>query len=417
MPVDGASVAVIRITVGAVLAASMIRLAWLGRLESLYAAPTNHLRYPGLEWIPVPTPGGVVALAAAVGIAGVALAFGWRTRVSAVVAAVGFFWFETIEVTTYLNHYWFLTLMTVLLALIPAGAVWSLDAHAGRTARHVPAGAVWLLRAQVLVVYTFAGVAKLHPDWLVEALPLSLWLPARAGLPVLGPLIDLPGAALVASWAGAVFDLTVGWLLMWGRTRRVAFVGVVAFHLITWALFPIIGVFPLVMISSATVFFEPHWPRRTPTPVPATESSSGQTVTWVLVVWVLVQVALPLRHLVHEGDARWTGEGYRFAWNVMAMEKAGHVVFRVEADDVVIRVDGAELFTPSQLRVARTEPALILQMAHAVAASVPGPDRRVFAEAVVSVNGRPATVLIDPTVDLASIPLDTSVAAYTLPPP
>ena len=47
------------------------------------------------------------------------------------------------------------------------------------------------------------------------------------------------------------------------------------------------------------------------------------------VAWVVVQLALPLRHLAYPGDHRWTGEGYRFAWNVLLVEKAGSVTFLV----------------------------------------------------------------------------------------
>ena len=122
-------------------------------------------------------------------------------------------------------------------------------------------GWVWLFRFQVGVVYAFAGLAKLQPDWLVRALPLELWLPARADVPVLGRLVGFEVTPHGFAIAGAAFDCLIVPLLLWRRTRFPAWLVLVAFHLCTWALFPI-GVFPWLMIGASTVFFEPDWPRR-----------------------------------------------------------------------------------------------------------------------------------------------------------
>ena len=115
--------------------------------------------------------------------------------------------------------------------------------------------------AQLGLVYVFAGLAKLNDDWLFHALPLGLWLPAHTGLPLVGPFLDVAVVAFAASWAGALFDLTiVGWL-SWSRTRPFAYAAVVVFHGITAVLFPI-GMFPWIMIASTLIFFGYDWPDR-----------------------------------------------------------------------------------------------------------------------------------------------------------
>ena len=59
---------------------------------------------------------------------------------------------------------------------------------------------------------------------------------------MVGPLLGEVWAAYAFSWAGAFFDLTiVGWLI-WRRTRPMAYLVLVAFHLMTYLLFPQIGV-------------------------------------------------------------------------------------------------------------------------------------------------------------------------------
>ena len=54
-----------------------------------------------------------------------------------------------------------------------------------------------------------AGIAKLGSDWLIHAQPLKIWLARHADLPGIGPILDEPWLAHVASWAGAGFDLLV----------------------------------------------------------------------------------------------------------------------------------------------------------------------------------------------------------------
>jgi hypothetical protein len=407
---------------GAVGAISVARLAWTGWLDTLYALPTHHLAYPGLGWIPVPSPAGVRWLAALAGLAAVAFALGWRHRPAGAVFFLSFTWLELIEATTYLNHYWFLSSIVLLLTLLPANAAWSLDARAGRAGGYFPAWGIWALRAQVMCVYFFAGVAKLHADWLLEGLPLRLWLPSRSSLPAVGGLLELPAVAVAASWAGAVFDLTVGPLLLWKRSRPWAFAALVGFHTITGLLLPSLGVFPFVMTVAATVFFEPGWPRwwvRTAVraPVPARTRRSW-ALPAVAAVWIAFQWALPLRQLTIPGDARWTGEGYRFSWNVVATEKSGSLVLWATDPRSGERspIDPARYFTPQQLRVAVVEPDLILQLAHVIEGEIsrPGYTPLLTADSWVSFNGRPPRRLLDPSVDLAALPIGTPASDYVL---
>ncbi len=50
----------------------------------------------------------------------------------------------------------------------------------------------------------------------------------------------------------------------------------------------------------------------------------------VLVAWLGLQFLLPLRGLVIGDQPRWDGVGYRFAWNVVATDKTGSLVFEVD---------------------------------------------------------------------------------------
>lgn len=424
--VDGASIAVVRIGVGLVAAISVLRLWLNGWLESLIIAPPNHLAYPGLEWVPVPPPDVMRLLAFAAFVSALCLAVGLYTRLSGAILLGSFGWLETVEATTYLNHYWLMASLVLLLTILPSGAACSFDARR-HTSATVPRYAVWALRTQVVVVYFFAGVAKLHEDWLVDGLPLAIWLPSRSDLPLIGPILELPATALLASWAGAAFDLSVGFLLLLAVTRRYAYVALLMFHVATVVLLPSIGLFPVIMTIAATVFFAPDWPRRLlerfrrKSVSRAVPQPAGRTPGWAAMTlagaWIVLQVLLPLRHLASPGDARWTGSGYRLAWNVVAVEKHASVAFWVESTDGRFLADPRQWFTPHQLRVAASEPDLVMQMAQIVGSSYGGVDETsVYADVWVSFNGRRSQALIDPTVDLYS-ELAPSPSQITLAPP
>ena len=261
VPADSA--VAFRVLFGLVAAYGSLRFLAKGWVDALYLAPANHLTYAGFEWVrPLPAPWmhlhvGLLALL------GLCIAAGYRYRLAAVAFVVGFAYVELIDAALYLNHYWYVTLAAGALAVLPLHRHCSLDARAGRVAASatVPACVLWVLRGQIAVVYLFAGIAKLNGDWLFEALPLRLWLADNADLALIGPLLAMPPVAYAASWAGAVFDCTIVAWLAWRRSRPLAYVAVIGFHVLTGMLFQI-GIFPVVMIGATLVFFAPDWPRR-----------------------------------------------------------------------------------------------------------------------------------------------------------
>ena len=67
---------------------------------------------------------------------------------------------------------------------------------------------------------------------MLNAAPLRIWLPQHAELPLIGTLLDELWVAYALSWAGAAFDLSVVAWLLWGRSRPIAFVVLIVFHLL-----------------------------------------------------------------------------------------------------------------------------------------------------------------------------------------
>ena len=260
-PVDGSSSAVFRIAFGLVALTAVIRFFAYDWIDQLYVEPAHHFSYVGFEWVRAwPAPWMHLHFAV-LAVLALAITLGWRYRASALLFTLGFTYIELIDKTTYLNHYYFISLAGLLLCILPTHRAWSLDAGRLRSDGVVPRWTVWALRSQVAVLYAFAGLAKLNPDWLLNAAPLRIWLPQHAGLPQIGPLLDELWVAYALSWAGAAFYLSVVAWMLWGRSRPIAFVVLIVFHLLTGQLF-MMGVFPWMMIAAALIFFAPDWPRR-----------------------------------------------------------------------------------------------------------------------------------------------------------
>ncbi|MFT6399940.1 MAG: hypothetical protein ACJAYU_004710 [Bradymonadia bacterium] len=404
-PLDAAGLGVFRILFGVTMLFSTVRFVANGWVETLLIEPAFHFSYFGFRWVALPEGAWVYGLFALMAVSAVLLALGVISRASALVYFLAFTWVELGEKALYLNHYYLVSLLALLLAFLPCDRAYALR-PAGRE-RTVPAWTYGLLRTQIGLVYFFAGLAKLNTDWLSRGEPLATWLFGLSSLPMMGPLLALPSTAIAMSWAGMLYDLTIWIGLSYRPTRRIAFVTVIAFHLTVGALFPI-GVFPWVMIGAATVFFDPCWPRRflgsgDRRPVPAASALPARPRLWpaLCVLWLAVQFLLPVRHTLYPGNSNWTGEGFRFAWRVMLVEKTGQIEFRVVESGREHTVYPCDELAPFQCRVLPWEPDMILEYAHHIA-ETSEPETAVYADAWVSWNGRPSARLLDPEIDLAS---------------
>lgn len=406
--VDIASLAAFRIVFGAVMFLGIVRFLASGWIETMYGEPSFFFKYPGFEWVePWPVWGmylhyGVLAALA------LAIAAGAWHRIVTPLFVLGFAYTQLIDVTNYLNHHYLVVLLGGLLCVLPAHRAWSVDAwrRPELRAATVPAWMIWLLRFQVGVVYVFAGLAKAQPDWLLHAQPLNGWLAARTDTPWIGPWLDERWVAYAASWAGFLFDTTIVLWLSWRRTRLAAFAVLIGFHAVTGYFFNI-GMFPLIMTTSALIFFSPSWPRRfVKTAAPIDGPVAAPSPRWlpVVAIYVAIQVLVPLRHHAMPGDVLWNEHGMRFAWHVMVREKHGAVTFVVELrDGRRLEVPPGHYLTPRQEREMAGQPDLIEQLARRIAADMRAAghgDVAVHAETSVSLNGRPPIPLIDPGADL-----------------
>ena len=420
-PVDITALAAFRILFGTMMALGMARFLAKGWVRELYVAPAYHFTYAGFEWVrPLPD-FWMHAHFVLLMLLAACIALGFRYRVCVVLFFLGFTYVELIDQANYLNHYYFISLISGLMIFLPAHQAWSVDARRNPELRAttVPAWTLNLLRFQVSIVYFFAGLAKVNADWLLHAQPLRLWLAARSDLPIVGPWLNELWVACTASWCGAIFDLTIPFLLLHRRTRAPAYVAVIVFHLTTWLLFNI-GMFPWIMMIAALVMFPPDWPRTLASrvvkrlgKVSSFDSSPGTEVArlprWgmaLLAAYVVLQLSLPLRPYLISQSAAWTGRGFNLAWQVMIVEKTGFVEFLAvdSASGQRHRISTKEYLTPRQEMMMAQDPQLIRAFAQHLSQDLKRrgqPNVQINVNAYASLNGRPSQPMINPAVDLA----------------
>ena len=374
----------------------------------------------GFGWVKPLGETGTYALFVLMATAAICIAIGLFYRISAILFFLAFTYVELLDKTTYLNHYYLVSIIAFLLILVPAGSYFSVDAwrKPNNKVTYVPAWCINIFKLQLVLVYFFAGVSKLTYDWLIAAMPLKIWLPASSHLWLIGDLLTKAWVAYAFSWFGMLFDLLIGFFLLSKRWCKPAYLLVVVFHLFTGWFFKI-GMFPYIMIAITLVFFPAKAHLRVFGWVGLSTSegarrrvykvspSVSSILAGILVLHFAFQLILPFRFMLYPGKLNWTEEGYRFSWRVMLMEKGGTAFFHVNdpATGRSTEIINSQYLTPFQETQMATQPDMILQYAHFLADVYQKKGIRnpvVTAESYVTLNGSGSRLYVDTAVNLAA---------------
>jgi len=395
-----------------------LRFLALDWVDDHYIRPMFHFRYFGFSWVPVFPAWALYAIHFGMLLSALLFISGYRFRLAALGLFLGFTYTELIDLTYYLNHYYFVSLACLLFCLAPIPG----KTAENQTVGMVPAWTILMFKVLLTIVYVYAGLAKINSDWLLEALPLKIWLPAADKIPVIGQILAAPPTAYFFSWCGMLYDCLIVFFLTRQTTRPFAYITVLFFHLITGILFQI-GVFPAVMMAATLIFFSDDFHERILKKLKSfspdflfdfKQNLSYKPLVFenltlgCLGLFFLFQILFPCRYLLYPGNLFWTEEGYRFSWRVMLMEKAGTAQFFVK-DGVSGReglVNNGDFLNQHQEKQMAMQPDMILQYAHFLGdyyqkKGVKKP--KVRAEVYVTLNGKPSRLLIDDTLDLMKV--------------
>jgi hypothetical protein len=421
---DPSPLAVFRIGFGLMMLFSIVRFWNKGWIEKIYIEPSFHFKYYGFEWINS-IGEGVYILFILCALSACFITLGFKYRPAIITFFLSFTYIELLEKTVYLNHYYFICVLSFLLIFLPLNSSFSLDNFISKTKSiSVPRWTIDSIKLMLCIVYIYAGLAKINSDWLLQALPLKIWLPSKYDLPIIGEtFMQENWVHFAMSWGGMLYDLLIPFLLLYKRTRTFAFLLVVFFHVFTRVLFPI-GVFPYIMIISALIFFDAKFHKRiinilkiiidpirkklSHINIQNVKFNSNKKIIWVLTIFFILQLTIPLRHLSYNGNIMWHEQGYRFSWRVMLMEKLGYTTFKIvdKDENQFFYVQNEDFLTSYQEKQMSFQPDFILEYAHFLGKHFKNQgydDIAVYADSYVSLNGRRNQRYIDPEIDLLEI--------------
>ncbi|NNK40741.1 MAG: HTTM domain-containing protein [Winogradskyella sp.] len=413
--IDNSPLIVFRVFFGFLCFLESVGAVVTGWVKRTLIDPEFTFTFIGFEWLQ-PLPGDwMYAYYIVMGLFGLMIMIGYKYRFSAFMFAI--MWTATylMQKSAYNNHYYLLCLLSFIMVALPANRYASIDVLINPKLKKLsmPSWCRWVFIIQLFIIYTYASIAKIYPDWLNGSVT-ELLMKARADYPIIGDLLQEKAIHYCIAYGGILFDGLIIPLLLYKPTRKVAFIVSIFFHLFNSVVFQI-GIFPYLSLAFSVFFFEPKtiqsiFLRSKPLYTHSTinRPQNASIITVALGLYFLIQLALPLRHNFIEDDVLWTEEGHRLSWRMMLRTRSGTTSFKVidKANNAVIPIDLNQYLTAKQKHNVTTKPDFMWQFAQFLKKefATKNKDVEIYVTAYVGINGRPLRPFVDASVDLAVEP-------------
>lgn len=414
--IDNSPLVVFRIFFGFLVACESFGAILTGWVKRILIDPEVTFSFIGFEWLK-PLPGfGMYFYFIAMGVFGLAIMLGYRYRIAIISYTILWAGVYFMQKTAYNNHYYLLLLISFLLIFLPANSYASLDVRQNRIKEEntMPYWISLLFIIQVAIVYVFASIAKFYPDWLDGTFTRNL-LADSTNVITLKKLFLQKWFYLFIAYMGIIFDLLIVPLLLFKKTRMLALLASLTFHLFN-AIFLEIGIFPFFALTFALFFYEPETIRsvflRRKTSIETDNGHSnyyGKKIVYFLIIpYLIIQLLLPLRHHFIEGDVLWTEEGHRLSWRMMLRERNGFIHIRIKdlKTGEESLYDYRKNLTDKQIQNLATKPDFIWQYCQYIKEEFNGKDIAIFINCKNSINRKEYKTLIDPKFDMAKAKWD-----------
>ena len=410
--VDNSPLVVFRFFFGLLIAAECIGAIFTGWVSETFVEPRFTFTVIGFEWLQPLAGNGMYYYFLVMGLLGLLISLGLFYRASTFAFTGMWAIVYIMQKSHYNNHYYLLILLGAIMFLLPAHKSKSLDVKWGLTIPSQTCQRIchWFFILQILIVYCYASIHKMNPDWMAGK-PLDGWFSHKAHFWLIGPLLTQDWMPLLIAWGGIIYDGSIVFLLLFKRTRSLGFILSIIFNLFNSAVFQI-GIFPYLMILLSVFFYPPETIRRVffrkKTKVYPVQKKLPIGWFSLFVVYFVCQLLFPLRHHLYDGQPSWTEEGHRLAWRMMLRSKSGSTRFEVK-DKGTGETESVRLkdhLIQNQISSLKGKPDMIWQFAQYLKKEKEkeGKDVAVYVNTNISLNGHRSKPLIDPNVDLASVP-------------
>ena len=414
--IDNSPLIVFRIFFGFLVACESFGAILTGWVKRVLIDPQVTFSFIGFEWLK-PLPGfGMYFYFIAMGVFGLAIMLGYRYRIAIISYTILWAGAYFMQKTAYNNHYYLLLLISFLMIFLPSNSYASLDVRQNRIKEEntMPYWISLLFIIQVAIVYVFASIAKFYPDWLDGTFTRNL-LADSTNVIALKKLFLQKWFYLFIAYMGIIFDLLIVPLLLFKKTRMLALLASLTFHLFN-AIFLEIGIFPFFALTFVLFFYEPETIRsvflRKKTSIETENGHSnyyGKKIVYFLIIpYLIIQLLLPLRHHFIEGDVLWTEEGHRLSWRMMLRERNGFIHIRIKdlKTGEESLYDYRKNLTDKQIQNLATKPDFIWQYCQYIKKEFKGKEIAIFIDCKNSINRKEYKILIDPKFDMAKAKWD-----------
>ena len=368
--IDNSALIVFRIIFGLLLFLEAIGAIFTGWVKRTLVDPEFTFSFIGFEWLQ-PLPGNwMYAFYVVMGIFGFMVMIGYKYRLS--IIAYTLMWSATyfMQKSSYNNHYYLLIILCAIMALQPAHKYMSVDAKQNPSivSYSMPNWSRWILIIQMWIVYTYASIAKMYPDWIDTTVP-ELLMKSKQHYYLIGEWLQNTWVHYGVAYGGILFDGLIIPLLLFKPTRKFAFFASVFFHLFNSFVFQV-GIFPYMSLGFCVFFFAPETIRNIflkKKPLYIEDEiiipNYKKPLITVLALHFAVQIALPLRHWFLKDNVLWTEEGHKLSWRMMLRSRDGTATYRVVDKETkqttIIKLD--EYLSTKQKRLVKSRPDFIWQ--------------------------------------------------------
>ena len=407
--IDNSGLVIFRILLGLLIVAESFGAILLGWVEAIFIQSKFTFNFIGFDFLQFLHGEKMYAYFFIMGIFGLLITLGLFYRFAMLVFT--FMWTAVylIQKESFNNHYYFLILICIIMIFLPANGKLSLDAKFFPKIRQskIPRWMPYMLLFQVAILYFYAAIAKLYPDWL-DGTFSKILLNGITKPQFLLDIFNQKWFLLTYAYAGILFDLLIMPALFWKKTRKWAIIASFGFHLFN-AYSLKIGIFPFLALSFIVLLYDA---------IPLKFLNSKEEIVpinnflskFFLVFFVpffVVQLILPLRHHFIKGDVLFTEEGHRLAWRMMLRERKGTLNIKVvdKQTGLFHYHNYASELTPKQAILLSNSPDIIWQYCQKIKNESKKPIS-IFVECSVSINRRPYYKLIDEKTDMATAKFD-----------
>lgn len=416
--IDNSPLIVFRIFFGLLCFLESVGAIFTGWVKHTLIEPEFTFSFIGFEWLQ-PLPGnGMYIYYLIMGVFSLFIMLGYRYRIG--IIAFTLMWSATylMQKASYNNHYYLLILLSAIMVFQPANTYASLDVKRCPEIEQnsMPQWCKWVFVLQLLIVYTYASIAKIYPDWL-DTTVIELLMKGKSNYILIGDLLQQKWVHYGLAYGGILFDGLIIPLLLYKPTRKYAFIAAIFFHLFNSIVFQV-GIFPYLALAFTVFFFESELIQKLFLKKKSFYKQNevitprfGKPFVVLFSIYFLIQIVLPMRHHFIKDNVLWTEEGHRLSWRMMLRVKSGMTTYTVvdNATNKKTRINLDAYLTRKQKHIASSKPDVMWQFSQYLKKhyKAQGQDVSVYINSKLSVNGKALKPFINSKVDIANVPWQT----------